>query len=501
MVSILVISSIIVILFTCYKWLTTTKSRHPLPPGPKGLPIVGNLPFLDPQLHVCYAKLSQFYGPILKVRLGSKLCIVVSSSSVAKNVLRDHDAIFANHDVPAVGYAGTYGGVDIVWSPNGDHLRMLRKVCVKELMTGPRLEALYGLRRREVRDMVSKIYSDVEHPIEIGEIVLVTMFQLITSMLWGGTLEEQDRNRVSLEFQQVTAEMVKLLGELNVSDFFPAIAMFDLQGKVREMKKLRSWFDGIFDFVIKKKLEGMENDFEKKDFLQILLESKEKEDHKTPFSLTHIKAILLDMMVAGTKTSSTTIEWVMAELMKHPESMTRVQEELKDIVGVDNIVEESHLQKLKYLNAVVKEVLRLHPTAPLLVPRVSSESCTVGGYMIPKGATVIVNAWAIHRDPEFWDNPLEFRPERFLNFDSEYDFRGTNFSYIPFGSGRRICVGVPLAERMIPYLLASLLHSFNWKLPEETEIDLSEMFGLELKKKNPLIAIPIPRLLEPGLYA
>ena len=204
------------------------------------------------------------------------------------------------------------------------------------------------------------------------------------------------------------------------------------------------------------------------------------------------------MVVGGTDTSSNTIEFAMAEMMNNLEVMKRVQEELEAVVGKDNIVEESHIKDLPYLQAVMKETLRLHPTLPLLVPHCPSETCTVGGYTVPKGSRVFINAWAIHRDPSYWDKPLEFDPSRFLN--GKWDYSGSDFNYFPFGSGRRICAGTAMAERMVMYSLATLVHSFDWRLPEGGRLDVSEKFGIVLKKKTPLVAIPLPRLSNPVLY-
>ncbi|XP_077253796.1 labd-13Z-ene-9,15,16-triol synthase, chloroplastic-like, partial [Tasmannia lanceolata] len=206
-----------------------------------------------------------------------------------------------------------------------------------------------------------------------------------------------------------------------------------------------------------------------------------------------------DLLSGATDTTSTTVEWAMAEMMKHPEIMRRAQEELEEVVGKNNVVEEFHLPKLSYLGAILKEVLRLHPLVPFLIPRRPSQSCVVGGYMIPKGAQVLVNVWALHRDPKAWENPLEFQPERFLNTTNKYEFNGNNFSYLPFGCGKRMCVGVPMAERMLIYVLASLLHSFQWRLAEGEKLDLSEKYSIILKKETPLIAIPMPRLSIPEL--
>ncbi|CAH1452737.1 unnamed protein product [Lactuca virosa] len=193
-------------------------------------------------------------------------------------------------------------------------------------------------------------------------------------------------------------------------------------------------------------------------------------------------------MVAGSETTTPLIEWAMAEIMQSHYIMKRVQEELAEIIGLDNIVEESNLPKLQYLDATIKETFRLHPVVPLILRRLPRQVCIVGGYTIAKRCTRFLNVWSIHRDPQYWDNLLEFNPGRFLT--NKYDFKGRNLNFIPFGSGRRLCPGVPLAEKMQMYILVSLLHSFDWSLPEGEKHDLSENFGITLKKREPLIVVP-----------
>ena len=206
------------------------------------------------------------------------------------------------------------------------------------------------------------------------------------------------------------------------------------------------------------------------------------------------------MVVGGGDTSSNTMEFAMTEIMNQPKVMSQIQQELDAVVGKHNIVEESHIHQLPYLEAVIKETLRLHSPVPLLVPRYPSETCTVGGYTIPKGSQIFINVWAIHRDPTKWENPLKFDPERFLNNNNKWDYSGSEFSYMPFGSGRRICPGIGMAERLVMYSLATLLHSFDWEVPPGEKLDLSDKFGVILKKKIPLVAIPSPRLSDQALY-
>ena len=212
-------------------------------------------------------------------------------------------------------------------------------------------------------------------------------------------------------------------------------------------------------------------------------------------------------MIGGTETTSTTIEWAMAELMQHPDTMKKVKEELKKVIGLNAIVEEFHFPKLCYLNAVIKETLRLHPAIFLLVPRTLTSSTTLGGYYIPKDSTIYFNLWGIQRDPTIWDNPLKFMPERFVKSNEEecagqFELGDSNnaMEFYPFGYGKRSCAGIALAERMLMFILASLLHSFEWELPKDSVIDFKEKFGIVNKKLNPLVAIPTPSLSNSDLY-
>ncbi|XP_050370226.1 flavonoid 3'-monooxygenase CYP75B137-like [Argentina anserina] len=476
-------------------------SNSRLPTGPRGLPLVGNLLSLHPDLHSYFAGLAHTYGPIYKLRLGTKLAVVITSPSLAREVLRDHDVIFANRDIPAAGRAATYGGADIAWRPYGAEWRMLRRVCVVNMLSKATLDSVQDLRRKQVRKMVGFFYGRVGSRVNVGEQIFLNTMHVVTDMLWGGTVQEEAAGE-GREFREVISELTGLLGKPNVSDFYPGLARFDLQGVVKQMDGIVKRFDEIFERVIDQRLRMMKEGIKEKegstDFLSFLLRLKDEGDSKTPLTIIHIKALFMDMITAGTDTSSNTIEFAISEVMNKPEVLEKINQELEAVVGKENIVEESHIHKLPYLYAVMKETLRLHPVVPLLIPHCPSETCTVGGYTIPKGSQIFVNVWAIHRDSSSWENPLEFDPTRFL--DSEWDYTGNDFRYFPFGSGRRICAGIAMAERMVMHALATLLHSFDWKMPQGEELDLSEKFGIVLKKKMPLVAIPTPRLSDPALY-
>ncbi|KAF5184264.1 (S)-N-methylcoclaurine 3'-hydroxylase isozyme, partial [Thalictrum thalictroides] len=192
---------------------------------------------------------------------------------------------------------------------------------------------------------------------------------------------------------------------------------------------------------------------------------------------------------AGTETSASTIEWAITELTKNPRVTSKLHAELINVVG-DKTVKESNIPHLPYLQAIVKETLRLHPATPLLLPRRALETCKVMNYTIPKECQIMVNAWAIGRDPKTWDDPLAFKPERFMN--SSVDYKGNDFELIPFGGGRRICPGLPLASQFLSLIVATLVQNFEWSLPQgmnTNELTMDEKFGLTLQKDPPLLIV------------
>ena len=196
------------------------------------------------------------------------------------------------------------------------------------------------------------------------------------------------------------------------------------------------------------------------------------------------------MLAAGTDTTYIAFEWALAELVKNPNVMEKLQNEINSIASGKSIINEDDLREIPYLKAVIKEVLRLHPPVPLLLPRESVDNCQIGGYKIPSKSRVIINCWAIARDAEVWDMPNEFIPERFMT--NPIDFKGQNFEYIPFGSGRRICPGIGFATTTIELLLANLIFRFEWKLPEDidSEVNMAEAPGLSTKMMKGLYLIP-----------
>ena len=181
----------------------------------------------------------------------------------------------------------------------------------------------------------------------------------------------------------------------------------------------------------------------------------------------------------------------MSEMLKNPRVLKKAQNEVRQVCCGKGDVDEGSIHELKYLASVIKETMRLHPSLPLLLPRESRENCEINGYQVPVKTRVIINAWAMGRDPEHWTEPETFYPERFLN--SSTDFKGNDFEYIPFGAGRRMCPGILFALPNIELPLAKLLYHFDWKLPSGTrheDLDMTEVFGATVRRKDDLILIP-----------
>ncbi|CAN0841973.1 Geraniol 8-hydroxylase [Linum grandiflorum] len=447
----------------------------PLPPGPWALPIIGNLASLPSELHSYFGSLARTHGPIFRLRLGQKLGIVISSPALAREVLKDQDVVFANRDIPDVLHAVSYANSEILWTPYGDEWRMLRKVWALKILSNSSLNSVYGLRRRELRRTVGFMASRAGSEVDFREQMSLTAMNIATSMIWGGTAGgRKEREKLGMEFRQL--------------------------GLRKKANSATMGFDAIFEEVISKRLTMEDGST---DFLEFLLNLLKEEggDAKTPFTMIHLKGLLMDMIVGGTDTSVNSIEFAMAEMLNNPQILKRAQQELDEVVGQDNIVEESHIPKLPYLDCIMKESLRLHPPSPLLIPHCNpSQDCVVGGYTIPRGSRIFVNVWSIHRDPSVWkDDPLEFKPERFM--DLSFDYSGNDLTYFPFGSGRRICPGITMAKRMVLFSLATFLHSFDWELPRgKKSVDMTEKFGVALKLRSPLVAVPVPRLPNPSQY-
>ncbi|XP_034708770.1 cytochrome P450 76T24-like [Vitis riparia] len=461
-----------------------------LPPGPRPFPIIGNLLELGDKPHQSLTTLSKTYGPLMSLKLGSTTTIVISSSKTAQEVLSKNDQAFSSRAVLNAVQAVNHHNFSVVFLPASAHWRNLRKICSTQMLSLPRIDACRALRRRIVQQLLDHAHESCtsSRAVDIGRAASTTALNLLSNTIFSVDLAHYDSN-FSQEFKDLVWSIMEEAGKPNLADFFPGLSFIDPQGIQKKMTanfyKLLKVFDGIIDQRLQLKASSENNDV-----LDSLLNLNKQHDHE--LSSNDIKHLLLDLFSAGTDTTSSTVEWAMAELLNNPKAMAKARSELDEVLGKGMIVEESDISKLPYLQAVVKETFRLHPPVPFLVPRKTEMESEILGYAVPKNAQVLVNVWAIGRDPMMWTNPNSFVPERFL--ECEIDVKGRDFQLIPFGAGRRICPGLLLGHRMVHLMLASLLHSFDWKLEDgmkPEDMDMTEKFGFTLRKAQPLQAVPI----------
>ncbi|KAJ4974449.1 hypothetical protein NE237_007623 [Protea cynaroides] len=469
------------------------------PPGPKPWPIIGNFNLIGSLPHRSVHELSLKYGPLMQIRLGSHPVIVASSVETAQLILKTHDLKFASRPKTAAGKYTTYNYSDITWSPYGPYWRQARKMCLMELFSAKRLELLEYIRVEENLELLAGLYANAGKPVLLKDHLSDVSLNVISRMVLGKKyLDESTTSIVSPhEFKKMLDELFLLNGVMNIGDWIPMIDFLDLQGYVKRMKVLSKKFDWFLEHVIEEHMErrkGLEN-YAAKDMVDVLLELAEDPHLEVKLHRSGVKAFTQDLIAGGTESSTITIEWAISELLRKPEIFKKASEELDRVIGKQRWVEEKDIQNLPYIEAIVKETMRMHPVAPLLVPRIAREDCELAGYDIREGTRVLVSTWTIGRDPSLWEEPDEFIPERFIG--KAIDVKGQNFELLPFGSGRRMCPGYSLGLKLIQSSLANLLHGFIWKLPDQMkpeELNMEEIFGLSLPRKIPLVAVVGPRL-------
>ncbi|XP_049344291.1 6,7,8-trihydroxycoumarin synthase-like [Solanum verrucosum] len=486
------ISLPIILIFLLHK--TKMSRKTIVPPGPLGLPFIGNLhqfDCLNPRLY--FWKLSQKYGKIFSLKIGSVTMVVISSAKLAKEVTQIQDLTFCSRPSFVGQQKVSYNGTDICFSPYNDYWREIRKICVVHLFSLKKVQLFRPIREDEVSRMIKKISQQAaaSQITNLSNIVTSLTSTMICRYAFGIRYDEEAHEK--RRFDEHLAMSQEMAATFFVSDNFPLLGWMDkLTGKISRLEKNFKILDEFYQELIDqhhnpnrpKSMEG--------DIIDILLELRKEQS--TPFDLTldNIKAILTDIFFGGTETSAVPIIWAMTMLIKNPKAMKKVQKEIRKTIGNKGIVNEDDVQNMPYLKAVIKETFRLYPPSPLLMPRESIQKSTLEGYEIQPKTVVYVNTWMIGRDPEIWENPEEFIPERFLNSDIDY-FKGQNFELIPFGAGRRGCPAVALGVATVNLILPNLLYAFDWELPYgimKEDIDTTIMPGLGMHKKNDLCLVP-----------
>ncbi|KAK7263999.1 hypothetical protein RJT34_31600 [Clitoria ternatea] len=489
---------LLVCTFTIFKALFSKQSKassssphKKLPPGPSPLPIIGNLLALGKKPHQSLARLAQIHGPIMSLKIGQVTTIVVSSAEMTKEVLLTHDQSLSNRAVPQVVQALNHHQHSIAFLPISPLWRNLRKLINSHLLSNTTLDSSQTLRRTKLQQLIDDVNQSslVGEVVDIGRLVFKTSLNLLSNTIFSEDLAHSACS--AGDFKEFVLKIMEESGKPNLADLFPVLGMFDLQG----IKSRNAFYSGkildIFRRLIRQRLKVRESQgFDSNnDMLKTLLNIAQTNDQE--MNETQIEHLSLTLFVAGTDTMTSTLEWAMAELIKNENVMAKAKQELEQIIGKGKPVEESDIGRLPYLQAVIKETFRLHPAVPFLLPRKAVADVEVEGYRIPKDAQVWVNVWAIGRSSSIWKNPNLFSPERFLN--SEFDVKGHHYELVPFGAGRRICVGLSLSMKMINTMLGSLINCFNWRLQDGVKVEdmnMEDSFGITLAKAQPVRVIP-----------
>ncbi|KAI5072454.1 hypothetical protein GOP47_0012560 [Adiantum capillus-veneris] len=460
------------------------RGRSRLPPGPWGLPVIGNLlKLVGGELpHRAMARLSKKYGPIVFLKLGAAPTILVSDCDLAKACLSGHnDKVFASRPSMEITRRLCFGQcAGIAMAPFGEEWRQARRLCSMQLFTTRRVNEFQTSRKSEIITLVRRIERQIGDPVNVTQAIATLSESITCKMLLGKSLAEVGDEKLGIDMQMLVHRMTELFHIPIIGDFIPALEFLDRKTKVA-LDEVHTGFDTLISKLIHERQQRPLGSPQV--ILDVLLDNLDANRAKT---------IMMELIGAGIDTSATTLDWAMAELVGNPRAMRRMQEELDGVTkGDSRMIEEEEIGSLVYTKAVLKETMRLHAPVPLLLPHMSTEECYVGGYRIPKGCRLLINVWAIGRDPKSWEEPEKFSPERFLTeTGSLFDVRGQNFELLPFGSGRRICPGMPLALPLILSTLVNLVHTFDWHLHPDHPLDMSERFGVVANRAHPLMAIP-----------
>ncbi|KAL3655319.1 hypothetical protein CASFOL_001105 [Castilleja foliolosa] len=502
MLTVIVLIALPILLTLYFHKHRTTKpsprTRHP--PGPLGLPLIGNLHQFDSQNpHTYLHRLSKQYGPLMSIKLGFRKVVVISSAHIIKEILKSHDAVFSGRPTLTGLHRLSYNAMDVAFSPYNDFWRELRKLLTLHVFSHKQAQSFCPVREQEVSRMIQKIAEDAStsasRVTNLSEMMKMLTGNIICRVALGKSIgyEGVEYKR----FFELFKDVQGMLTGLFVSDYFPGLGWIDkISGMSARLEKIFKELDEFYEEVIEEHLDysnrpkSMDGDI-----LDVMLGVRRDGSSTIDLTMDHVKALLMNIIVGGTDAIAAVVVWAMTALLKYPNIMKKVQSEIRQL-GKKDLICETDIPNLPYLRAIVKETFRLYPPAPLLGPRETMAKCTINGYEIEPKTTVYFSAWAIGRDPEFWEQPDEFLPDRFL--DSDVDIRGQHPILIPFGVGRRGCPGIVMGLAATELALANLVYRFDWELPpgmKEEDINFDAIPGLTMHKKDAICAVAKPVVL------
>nr|QWK52413.1 cytochrome P450 71B4-5 [Isatis tinctoria] len=424
--------------------------------------------------------------------------VVLSSSEAAEEALKTNDLECCNRPLTNALSKFSRNGKDIAFAPYGEVSKELRKLSVLNFFSANKVRSFRYIREEENDLMIKKLKESAQKksPVDLSKTLFYLSASIVFRTAFGQSFfENKHINKEGIE--ELMNEAQSTISS-KFSDLFPTAGFgWFIDFVTGQHKRLHNVFvevDTFLNLIIDDHHPLKSQTQDRPDIIDSLLDSINTQAKDESFKLTidHLKGILSNIYIAGVDANAIAMIWAMAELVRNPRVMQKAQDEIRNCIGINSkkkIVEED-LDKLQYLKLVVKETLRLHPPAPLLLPRETMSHMKIQGYDIPPKTLLLVNAWSIGRDPKHWENPEEFVPERFM--DSPVDYKGQSFEMLPFGSGRRICPGIAFGIATIELGLLNLLYYFNWRFPEnKKDMDMEEAGDVTVVKKVPLELVPI----------
>ncbi|CAN6990580.1 unnamed protein product [Brassica rapa subsp. trilocularis] len=490
---ILVSLSVSLLLFSGRK----SSSLPQLPPDPNFLPFLGTLRWLRQGftgLNIYLRSVHHRLGPIISLRVSSRPAIFVANGSLAHQALVLNGAVFADRPPAAPTSKITSSNQHVITSGiYGATWRTLRRNLTSEILHPSRVRS-YSHARRWVLEILSdrfRKHGSEEEPIVVVDHFHYAMFALLALMCFGDKLDEEQIKEVGY----VQRRMLLNFSRFNILNLFPKLTKLIYKSKWEEFLQIRREQEDVLLPLIRarRKIVGEEN----KDYLQSYVDTLldlELPDEKRKLNENEIISLCSEFLNGGTDTTATTLQWIMANLVKNPEIQERLYQEIKGVAGEEaKEIEEEEAHKMPYLKAVVLEGLRRHPPGHMVLPHSVTEDTVLGGYKIPKKGTVNFMVAEIGRDPAVWDEPMAFKPERFMGEES-VDITGSRgIKMMPFGAGRRICPGIGLAMLHLEYYVANMVREFEWKEVKGCEVDLAEKVEFTVVMKHPLKARAVPR--------
>ncbi|XP_073135862.1 nicotine N-demethylase CYP82E3-like [Henckelia pumila] len=508
MASISLISGIVLLFITIL--YVSRRRRNPEnrltpPQPPRAWPILGHLHLLGGDDHTCFtfSRLADKHGPVFGLRLGFQNAVVISSREAVMEAFTVRDKSFANRPRNSSGEHLVYDSSAFGFA-NGLYWRDMRKLVSSEVLSPRSIERRRNLRALEMDLSIKELHSLAvknRNPVNLSQWTEQMTLNIIVKTLAGKRYGRDPDGAVAEEvrrFRRLIGDITNLSGQFVLSDVipFPLLKWVDSKGHIKKMKKVSKELDGILEEWIDEHLRrGKEVGDNEADFTDVLLSAIDErlEEIHGKTKMTIIKATIVNVILGGFDTTSVFLLWALSLVVQHKEVMNLAQKEIDSKIGKQRWVQESDLNNLVYLQAIVKETLRLYPPLPLSVPHQAVEDSQLCGYFIPKGTTLFVNLWKLHRDTRFWVDPEKFQPERFLS-GQLLDVLGQQYEYTPFGSGRRVCPGITFVAHVGNLTLARLIQGFDLATPGDRNVDMSVRFGVPIPRATPLEVIITPRL-------